>query len=292
VIPPGQASSASARGPVGMEYRLRSRLFPAGTNQGWIKEERNQQPKGDPNQMKNLFKKTLLAACALVGLGGQLGIAATFPDAFLFPNNIFFDGQSRVGLDGKERLVWNIAPGATTYGGSIIWILDGQGNFLASGQPQIPATVGWPGPGGNERFIVQGQADGNTTVAFIFPNNAIGVWTYNSAGALISSATYGPFVGTTVQDMRFAANGKIVVQWATTSGASLAWSLNEFGSVETTAGPFGPFAGTTLGTVDLASDNTQRWSWSTATGGTQGNFALWSFNSAGQVVHTVQFGPF
>jgi hypothetical protein len=213
----------------------------------------------------------------------------------------FREAQSRIGLDGNLRVLYNIfnAPGATGYSGSTLWILDGNGRFRASGTPQIPASIGFGSAlSGKPDSLVAGQASGNTTVAFLFPGRtSFGIWTYNLAGALISAAVYGPYANTLIQDIRFSPAGKMIVVWSSAAfggTANAAWTLNEFGGIETIAGPFGPYAGTVLGKVNLGPDNLQRWYWNSppidgAPGPVPSTLAIWSLNVSGQVTSAVQY---
>jgi len=275
--------------------------------------------------MKNLLPRTLLALAVVVGTGSELTYANADPDVTQIIANIsYFDSKTHFGLDGNIRMLWDLNPNSpdpgssATYSGSVLWILDRQGGFLAAGTPTIPASVGYGiqpgGPGMTKsNIIVQGQASGNTTLVFLFgppsantatsTSTAFGVWTYNPAGALISAAVYGRYLGMVIQDIRFSPNGQFTVVWTTQSGgfyggatgAVTAWTLNEFGGIVTATGPFGPYANTSLGRVELGPDNQQTWYWVkpiNPIGTNPSTAAIWTFNAAGQVIKTVQYGPF
>jgi hypothetical protein len=253
--------------------------------------------------MRDLLKRIWFAVSVAACLGNQAAYSNTDPSSEPFPNNQFSEAQTDVGNDGNIRVLWNTftSPGAGGYTGSILWILDKNGNFLSSGTPAVPGSVGFGQVSGvRPNILVKGQASGNTTLAFLFPGAAsFGVWAYNSAGNLVSAVSYGPFAGTTIQDLRFAANGKIIVVWApsTPPGPNEAWTLNEFGGIETVAGPFGPFANTFLSEVDLGENNQQRWLWNSPRvngnpGASPELLTIWTFNVAGQVTATAVYGPY
>lgn len=259
--------------------------------------------------MKRFFKNSLLAVSVVASLGGQLAYSAADPDTAAIISNLpIFESKTQTGPDGNIRVLWDLNPGVATYTGSTLWILDHLGNFLAAGTPNIPASVGYDGGGAKSRILVQGQADGNTTLVFLFgpfsqlpsTSTSLGVWTYNSAGQLISSATYGPFIGTVIEDVRFSPTGNFTVVWTNQSspaaytgatGTVIAWTLNEFGGIVTTAGPFGPFASTSLGKVDLDQNNLQHWYWTSTSSGNS-TLAIWSFNASGAIASANSFGPF
>lgn len=284
--------------------------------------------------MKRSLPGTLLVLGIVIGGGAESAYANADPDVTQAVANIaYFDSKTHVGLDGNIRMLWDLNPNSpdpsssATYSGSILWILDSQGRFLAAGTPTIPASVGYGlQPGGQaetkSNIILQGQKSGNTTLVFLFgpptqntptsTSTSFGVWTYNAVGTLISAAVYGPFVDTVIQDIRFGPTGQFTVVWANQSGGFYggatgsvsAWTLNEFGGIVTAAGPFGPYANTSLGRVDLGPDNLQRWYWVSPInqiesspdvnllGTSPATAAIWTFNAAGQVTNSVQYGPF
>jgi hypothetical protein len=246
----------------------------------------------------------------------------------------FLDAPTSVGLDGNIRVLWdmfNPPGGAVNYNGSTLQILDSNGRLLATGNPRIPGSVGFsggppiitwfngygystPAPDSSgfdqnrSNIIVKGQKSGNTTLAFLMHNvdtwpagATIIVWTYNSAGALIAAAQYGPYVNTSLTDVRFADNGKLILQWSN-QGTVAAWTLNEFGAVEAVAGLYGPYANWHLGKVDLGPDNGQRWFWvgpsqsgsglNQTAGSVSSALIVWTFTPGGQLAQTIQYGSF
>jgi hypothetical protein len=258
--------------------------------------------------MNSFLKKSFVAIGAVACLGGQIAYSDTDPNVVPLVGGIsILDAKSQTGPDGKIRVLFDLNP-STTYSGSTLWILDNLGNFLAAGTPNIPASVGFDSTD-KSHILVQGQKDGNTTLVFLFtpfiltaPSQitAFGVWTYNSAGQLIAAASYGPFTGTVIQDVRFSPTGDFTVVWTNQSssigyggaiGTVIAWTLNEFGSVVSTAGPFGPFGNTFLGKVDLDQNNLQHWFWKSTSSG-QSTVAIWSLNASGNIVNASSFGPF
>jgi hypothetical protein len=173
--------------------------------------------------------------------------------------------------------------------------------FFSSGPHSFYSAFGQ----NRANIIVKGQKSGNTTLAFVIHNRdtwpsgaIIIVWTYNSAGALIAASQFGPYLDTILGDIRFADNGKLIVWWRwfqngggpyaagfyDGSEADAAWTLNEFGAVEATAGPYGPYTGWYLGKVDLGPDNAQSWFW----GGPSGSLITWTFTPGGQLATALQ----
>jgi hypothetical protein len=282
------------------------------------------------NMLRSLRQKGLLAAAAVAYMVGQTAFANTDPGVQpRITGSQFFDAPTSVGLDGNIRVLWdlfNTSGGAAGYTGSTLWICDSKGNILAFGKPTVPAWAGYSLPyngttvtstvfgQSRSNIILKGQKDGNTTLVIVpynFNSTAGGafvVWTYNSAGALISSAIYGPYQNEFIQDIRFAENGKIIVQWISYVGmnqtSNLGWTLNEFGSIETFAGPYGPYGTYLLGKIDIGPDNGQRWYWvnpppvntfnqTFQAGANPTTLAMWTFApGSSNVASTVYYGPY
>jgi hypothetical protein len=279
--------------------------------------------------LRSLRQKGLLAAAAVAYLVGQAAFGNTDPGVEpRILGSQFFDAPTSVGLDGKIRVLWdmfNPPGGAAGYFGSILWICDSKGNIQVAGNPTIPVWAGYSLPysstntntvWGQSRsnIILKGQKDGNTTV-MILPYNynsttgaAFVVWTYNSAGALIAAVKYGPYNGFFIKDIRFADNGKLIVQWISYVGynqtTNIGWTLNEFGSIEALAGPYGPYGTWLLGKIDIGPDNGQRWYWvnpppvdpfsfTFQAGANPTTLAVWGFNPASSsVASAVYYGPY
>lgn len=262
--------------------------------------------------MKSLIRNAwlLVSLAVAINASGPSARGNTFPVPE-FPEfgllGLIAQGPTQAGLDGNSRLVFNVYNSTQTQlRGSNLWILDPNGNFLAAASPSLPSTGGFEGL--YNPILVQGQADGNTTVVFLFGNftgltggiTSIGIWTYNPSGQLIASATYGPYTNTAVTDLTWSqSTGKLLVRWSSGSGVDLvggttsAWTINEYGGIDTAAGPFGPFAGDTyLSKVILLKDGTQQWIWASETGNATATTAVWSVSPAGQVQAVQQFGPF
>jgi hypothetical protein len=260
--------------------------------------------------MKSLIRN----ACLTIGLAATLG--GITPSAFgnaapaggaseAVPGRINIGGVNSgptvVGLDNRTRLVFNVFDAtAANIVSANLWILGSGGNILSVATPSLPIS----GPADiYTTVLVQGQRDGNTTVAFLFPafgttNNVLAVWTYNLAGQVIASAIYGPYTDTIIEDADWQqSTGKLLVKWASRatpiSDASYsAWSINEVGGVDTAAGPFGPFTNTIVSKVLLLNDGTQHWVWDTNNGNSTHTTAFWVVSPGGQVRLAQQFGPF
>ena len=267
--------------------------------------------------MKCSVKKTMVAVAAITCFA-QLSFGATKPVVTSVFGLDFLDAKTAVGGDGNFRVIWdyNVAkfPTPSTYNGSGLWIIDPNGGIVATGSPTIPASVGsvpafefvFVSGGTPPPFLARyersntlmfAQPDGNTTVVFAYnlgnsyPINSFGVWTYNSAGALVAAAKYGPYTGAIIASMSFDKSGSFIVKWETGSKASAGWVLNEFGSVQSATSFFGPFG--SLGKIRINSSGQQIWPFNflTASGGFK--LALWTFNASGSsVVNSQAFGPF
>ena len=251
--------------------------------------------------------KILLSAVAMASFSTQFASAGANPviDQFFYPG--LLDAKMKVGKDGNIRLIWDYVAGGGNYSGSALWILSPSGSLLAAGNAIVPANIGFAkkndsgltlGLGSN--IILYAQPSGNTTLAFAYGESndspTFGVWTYNSAGTLIAAAAYGPFGATVVHQMYFDdLTGKLVVKWrqqvGTNNYSHTVWTLNEFGSVETAAGPFGPYANSLLGKVVLSGSN-QIWYWSVPKLGSTHSLNVWEINSGGSVISSNSFGPF
>lgn len=250
--------------------------------------------------------KILISAVAIASFSTQFARAANpVIDQYFYP--ALLDAKMKVGTDGNIRLIWDYVAGGV-YSGSALWILSPSGSLLAAGNAIVPASVGFGkqnesgvkiGPASN--IMLYAQPSGNTTLAFAYGQSndsaIFGVWTYNSAGTLIAAATYGPFGGTVVHQMYFDdLTGKLVVKWRQQVGTNnythTVWSLNEFGSIETAAGPFGPYTNSLLGKVVLSGSN-QIWYWNIPKiGSSTHTLNVWEINSGGSVISSNSFGPF
>ncbi|MBV9999116.1 MAG: hypothetical protein JO015_08380, partial [Verrucomicrobia bacterium] len=201
---------------------------------------------------------------------------------------------STAGLDGNLRLLFGILGLSNpivpvpVYLGANLWVVTPSGDVTAAVSVPLPSDVT---PEATSLYV-QGQADGNTTVLSSLPDNSISVTTYNSSGTVIASAVYGPFTNTTVRSVkRQESTGKFLVTWAITlpdiEGIEYsAWTVNEYGGIDTAAGPYGPFDRTTFEEISLLKDGSQEWIWATS-GPNQGSFSpttvttVWSINASG-----------
>jgi hypothetical protein len=258
--------------------------------------------------MKWIAKAAPLLAAAAVYLDGQAVLAkapVAVPDIISVFAPQVTDAKTKLGQDGNLRLIWDFTPGPTTYSGSALWLFDGLGNFISVGSPFIPANIGYDiVPSAHSNVIVYGQADGNTTLAFLYPSTPganplqIGTWTYNSAGALIASTMNGPFTGTTAHQVFFdELSGQLVIQWRTLLGkdqsVTSVWTLNEFGAVVTDVGPFGPYGvDYTRGKTQLVDGIDQVWFWDVNIGGGHHELTIWRFNPAGFIINAQTYNPY
>lgn len=254
----------------------------------------------------------LLAAAAATCICGHAyaGSKAVFGGAFA---NQLLDAKTAVGQDGLLRFIFDYnagSGGVSTYSGSALWIVDPNGGLVASGNPTIPASVGsffFNTLNGAKLFsfersntVLFAQPSGNTTVLLIYGFStkgatSFGTWTYNSAGNLIAAAgPYGPFSNTTLQNVFFDSNGKIVVKWASSPGPNRSfagWVLNEFGSLisATNYYAFGPG----LGKIRVNASGQQIWPFSFPASGGNYTTTIWTFNSSGSaLVNAQSYGPF
>jgi hypothetical protein len=256
--------------------------------------------------MNRSLVKIVFSAAAIVCFSGQSANAAATPDInqFFYPE--LLDAKIKVGADGNIRLIWDYVDNKI-YSGSMLWILNPSGELLVTGSPMIPASVGWGklSPEGKffnpvSNIMLYAQPDGNTTLGFAYGEEAwgttFGVWTYNSAGALIASAVYGPYPPYLVHEMYFdQQTGQLVVRWGLINGkllhSHIVWSLNEYGAILSTAGPYGPFYNSLLGKVVMSGTN-QIWYWSIPKTGDTHSLTAWEINSSGFIISAYTYGPF
>src|SRR5260370_36598262 len=254
--------------------------------------------------MKRLVKISMLAGA--LAFSGHLAYGLAKPVVGGEPVIPLFADKSAIGLkDGILRVIWDYNPAKfpapSSYAGSALWLIDPNGTVVATGYPTIPATVGAHYisifPFERSNLFISAQPSGNTTVVFVYPNvvEQFGVWTYNSAGTLISAASYGPFSGAFIGNFYFEG-GKLIIKWRSTSSktAHAAWVLNEFGGIDS-ATAFFDFAGVILGHVFVNASGQQVWPYSANSDKSSGPFALtvWTFNPTGStVVNANVFGPF
>ena len=278
---------------------------------------------------KNTLKNILLTAGLVALLGSEVTFGNSDPNtndfSFGFPGvdlNSLSGAKSGVGLDGKIRILWDIYSGVPVLNQSQLWLLNANGSIAS----QFILPVG-SGPvqanGVKSNILFQGQADGNTTLLFLFsvgngipvnsgsnPVNAFSVVTINASGQAIAGATFGPYAGTVVASIHFVGPD-IAVLWAsrnttTASSTYTGWGLNEFGSLIASAGPFA-YANTFAKVDVLPTSNQEVWLWDSQIGNTQitgGRFpsnipadgqnvlGVWIINSNGSFVVAQSYGPF
>jgi len=259
--------------------------------------------------MKRSATRVFLSVAAILCFSNPFAKAQETPqiNQFFYPD--LLDAKLKVGKDGNTRLIWDIVSNhGTNYTGSVLWILSPGGSLLATGTPNIPANVGFGknNEAGKSVFnvsntILYAQASGNTTVALLFgqenDGTSIGLWTYNSAGNLIASVTYGPYGSFVVHEAYFdQLTGKLIVKWRQQNGTNLfthlVWGVNEFGGIESIAGPFGPFPNIELGKVNLSGKN-QLWYWMFPKNGTPDHgINIWEISPNDVIISMATYGPF
>jgi hypothetical protein len=263
--------------------------------------------------MLRLTKALLLATLSVITVQGQKAYAEAIPLTIdiITPFQQFGIPQHQVGADGNIRFLWDyFSPSG--YQGSALWILNPQGQVVASSNVLIPGTIGT----GISTFITGNHAIhvapiGNTTVVFPFvvtpasgttPATVDGfsTWTYNAQGQLIAfGGPYGPFGNALLENLEFK-NGTLIAQWAN-GGSALGpvsvWSLDEFGNIRSSGGPFGPFGSSVeLAGVDVSQINNspvQIWHFLTVSStGTAAGENVWTVNSTGNIIASASYGPF
>lgn len=263
----------------------------------------------------------MLAVLALSCFCGYRAYAGARPVIGGIPYSSLFEAKTAVGSDGLLRLLFDYNPSlfpTDTYSGSALWIIDPNGSVVAAGSPTIPASIG------SEAFALEvidhtffaltqrsntaifAQADGNTTVLFYYgaglpsgaalgSTNSFGVWTYNSGGALISAAAYGPFSGLTLAGLYFDPSGKAIARWRAGTSASspvAGWVLDEFGTIANSTVFYGGFGSTFLGKIRVNSSNQQIWPFALRNSNGTYTTTIWTFNSSGSLVNAQVYGPF
>src|ERR1700678_107681 len=279
------------------------------------------QKRGNPRiqKMKSPVRTIMLAVLALSCFCGYRAYAGAKPVIGGLFSLSFFDAKTAVGSDGMLRLLFDYnpskIPAPSTYNGSGLWIIDPNGSLVATGSPTIPASIGSDAfeillLGVSQSYLTErsntaifAQADGNTTVLFYYNagsvglgnTNTFGVWTYNSSGALIASARYGPYTGAQIGGLYFDTNGKTIVRWKAGTSASspnAAWVLDEFGAVLNATAFYGPYGSNYLGKIRVNSSNQQIWPFSLKNASGQYTTTIWTFNSSGSLANVQVYGPF
>jgi hypothetical protein len=267
--------------------------------------------------MLRLLKAFLLATVVVIGATGHnaYGLAIPLTLDIAVPYKQFNVTKHQVGADNNVRFLWDYVT-AAGYNGSVLWILNPQGQLVATGDTQIPASIGTGiSPLGlalsNTAINVAGS--GNVTVVFahvITPAttstpavvDSFSTWTYNAQGTLIAfGGPYGPFGNALLENLEFK-NGTLIAQWANQGlalGTVSVWSLDEFGKIQTAAGPFGPFGTLTeLVGVDVSKINgnpVQIWHWLFVNGTGAGQAAgdkVWTIDQTGNIIASASYGPF
>jgi len=262
----------------------------------------------------------MLAVIALSCLCGYRAYAGARPVIGGITSSSFFEAKTAVGGDGLLRLIFDynpaLFPAPSTYGGSVLWIIDPNGSVVAAGSQMIPSSVGtdvfevavlgntFTALTERSNTAIFAQADGNTTVLFYYAagldgglsnTNSFGVWTFNSGGSLISAASYGPFGSVALGSLYFDPSGKTIARWRAGAPANspvAAWVLDEFGTVLNATPYEGSFGGTFIGKIRVNSSNQQIWPFSTKNPSGSYTTTIWTFNSSGTLVNAQVYGPF
>jgi hypothetical protein len=268
--------------------------------------------------MSKLVKTMLLGVAAVVvGFTGQRAVAGeSFPNVYDLTTGFdqFLGAKYEVGSDSNSRLIWDyFNPTPFTYLGSVLWILNPQGQVVAAGDTQIPMSVGTGiNTLGTSNIAIRVQASGNVTVAFahvVTPAttttqavvDGFSTWTYNAQGKLIAfGGPYGPFgSATALFGLAFDKNGILVAKWVnvTANISWAAWTLDEFGKVQTAAGPFGFGSSTNilLGKVEASQVNgkpVQLWNWILEPASQTFGLNTWTLDQTGNIIASNSFGPF
>ena len=264
--------------------------------------------------MLKLAKALVLATLAVIAVQGQKVYAVALPLTIdiVQPFKQFGVSQHLVGTDGNVRFLWDYI--TTDYEGSVLWILNPQGQIVATGDTMIPKTIGTGiSPAGlalgNHGINV--APSGNVTVAFPHVIKAangtipalvdgFSTWTFNAQGQLIAfGGPYGKFGNAVLGNLEFK-NGTLIAQWynqGQAEGTVSVWSLDEFGKIQTTSGPFGPFGGgVEFVGVDLSQINgspVQIWHWFIAgSSATQLGERTWTLDQTGNIIASASYGPF
>jgi hypothetical protein len=271
--------------------------------------------------MKRSFRIIVFAVLAVTFLSGRLAYGGARAVVYGAYGIGLLDAKLTVGpQDGNLRVIFDYNPSksssTSTYDGSSLWIINPNGGVIGASNPLIPASVGTntytiSGIGSLAQYLVErsntvmyAQTDGNTTVFFVYglrdlgfrDTTSFGVWTYNSSGALIAAAAYGPYSGVTLNNIYYTSTGYIVARWATgpsTSPSYANWVLDEYGSVKsaTTYYSNGPFS---LGKVQVNSAGQQIWPFRFGPD-SSGDYTLniWTLNASGSaIVNAQSYGPF
>jgi hypothetical protein len=271
--------------------------------------------------MLRLAKVLLLATAAVLGFTSQKASGVALPDALdvVQPFPQFGVSKHQAGADGNVRLIWDYIS-ISAYQGSVLWILNSQGQIVATGDTKIPASIGV----GMNPFLptsniaMHVQPSGNVTLVFAhviaFATtttpalvDSFSTWTYNAQGKLIAfGGPYGPFGNAALSNLEFKRD-TLIAHWTyggpTYNGLGgglnalpeVVWSLDEFGKIQTTAGPFGPFPGTTVMGVDVGQVNgspVQIWEWYTQTPPFAVGLRTWTIDQTGNIIASSNYGPF
>jgi hypothetical protein len=263
--------------------------------------------------MLRLVKALLLVTVAVIGATGHTayGLAIPLTLDIVVPYKQFNVTKHQVGADNNVRFLWDYVTG-TSYNGSALWILNPQGQLVATGDTEIPKTIGTgisPISLSLSNTAINVAPSGNVTVVFahvIVPAtsttpatvDSFSTWTYNAQGKLITfGGPYGPFGNAILTNLEFK-NGTLIAQWAnqgTAIGTVSVWSLDEFGKIQTAAGPFGPFGTLTeLAGVDVSKINgnpVQIWHWLFVSGTGAGD-KVWTIDQTGNIIASASYGPF
>lgn len=178
-----------------------------------------------------------------------------------------------VGSDGKARLLWDQAGGATTE-----WSVDNS-LHVASGPVYGPLS-GWIA-----RATAAG-GDGFTRILWTNTSGAVALWLEDPAGTLLKSAVFGPLTGWTAVDTTVGVDNQTRILWTNVNGAAALWSVDNTLAITGTS-VYGPFSGWTARRLAAGSDGLSRLLWTS----TSGAAALWVLGADGMLRQSQVYGP-
>lgn len=129
--------------------------------------------------------------------------------------------------------------------------------------------------------------DGKTRLLWTKADGSASFWSVPVSGAIVHSATYGPYSGWTARKVAPGPNGATDIYWTTSGGGASYWQVSSSGAI-TYSPTWGPYAGWTPKDFSANGDGSARLLWTSPNGAA----SFWTIAANGSIKHSPTYGPY